>query len=285
MFNSTVLEVCIGLIFTFASVSLIVSSLKEALSTLLGWRANTLLDGIKSLVNDPHFTGLARDLYNHALVNPRSNGEARTTDELSSMPSYIEPQHFASALLESIQKGQTAGQDISHSISLIENTQIKTLLEGIYQRTEGKIDAIQTQLGVWFDTGMDRVSGEYKRRSHYACLMLGLIIAAILNIDAFQLFSVLWKHPTHLAELTAIATLDQSVHPTTLTTLTQLETLPIGWNQMPSLEEVISHLPGWCVTASSTLFGAPFWFDMLQKITQLRGSGKKPALASTPITQ
>ena len=28
---------------------------------------------------------------------------------------------------------------------------------------------------------------------------------------------------------------------------------------------------GWMVTALSTLFGAPFWFDLLQKATNLRG--------------
>jgi len=34
---------------------------------------------------------------------------------------------------------------------------------------------------------------------------------------------------------------------------------------------------GWLVTAVATLFGAPFWFDALQKITRLKGSGPSPA--------
>ena len=33
---------------------------------------------------------------------------------------------------------------------------------------------------------------------------------------------------------------------------------------------------GWLVTASSALFGSPFWFDLLQRMVQLRGTGKKP---------
>ena len=34
-------------------------------------------------------------------------------------------------------------------------------------------------------------------------------------------------------------------------------------------------IAGWIITALSTLFGAPFWFDALQKFVQLRGAGAK----------
>jgi hypothetical protein len=34
---------------------------------------------------------------------------------------------------------------------------------------------------------------------------------------------------------------------------------------------------GWLVTARAGMLGAPFWFDLLQKITNLRGTGPKPA--------
>ena len=33
----------------------------------------------------------------------------------------------------------------------------------------------------------------------------------------------------------------------------------------------------WLITAIATLFGAPFWFDALQQITRLKGSGPSPA--------
>ena len=33
---------------------------------------------------------------------------------------------------------------------------------------------------------------------------------------------------------------------------------------------------GWTITATSALFGAPFWFDWLQTLVQLRGTGAKP---------
>jgi hypothetical protein len=74
MFNSTILDVAIGLIFTFLALSLAVSSTVEAIASFLKLRSATLLEGVKDLLNDQNFRGLAFELYNHALVNPREAG-------------------------------------------------------------------------------------------------------------------------------------------------------------------------------------------------------------------
>jgi len=33
---------------------------------------------------------------------------------------------------------------------------------------------------------------------------------------------------------------------------------------------------GWIITALASLFGAPFWFDTLQQVIRLKGSGPSP---------
>jgi hypothetical protein len=73
-----------------------------------------------------------------------------------------------------------------------------------------------------------------------------------------------------------------------------LGTLPIGWTpkylkrmSMPNPEECegkgwsvvwerISFLLGILITASTAVFGAPFWFDLLQRLIQVRSTGTKP---------
>jgi hypothetical protein len=30
------------------------------------------------------------------------------------------------------------------------------------------------------------------------------------------------------------------------------------------------------ITASTALFGAPFWFDLMQRVVRMRGTGAKP---------
>ena len=43
---------------------------------------------------------------------------------------------------------------------------------------------------------------------------------------------------------------------------------------------VIPKLLGWLLTAFAITLGAPFWFDMLKRVINIRGSGTKP-----PVTQ
>jgi len=79
--------------------------------------------------------------------------------------------------------------------------------------------------------------------------------------------------------------------------LEQLNTLPsplgLGWEK--SLAEqyneaekkwlmVISKLGGWLITALAVSLGAPFWFDLLQKVIQIRSAGKRPNDKPTPTT-
>jgi hypothetical protein len=33
---------------------------------------------------------------------------------------------------------------------------------------------------------------------------------------------------------------------------------------------------GWLMTALTALFGAPFWFDLMQRVVRMRGTGDKP---------
>lgn len=47
------LDVAIGLFFLYFLLSTISSSINEAIANLLGWRAKTLEDAIRSLVDDP----------------------------------------------------------------------------------------------------------------------------------------------------------------------------------------------------------------------------------------
>jgi hypothetical protein len=66
MFNSVIIDFAIGLTLSFLAVSLAASAITEAISSALKWREETLLEGIKALLNDQDFKGIALQLYNHA---------------------------------------------------------------------------------------------------------------------------------------------------------------------------------------------------------------------------
>ena len=275
MFNSTVLEVVIGLVFCYASVSIVVSSINEAIASLFKLRARTLLDGIKALLNDQAFTGLAKDLYNHALVNPRDSGDAQNEKDLVHKPSYIPARNFALAVIDILGKAPQAAAQLEQAIAVVKDPQLRKLFQGMSARAEGSIEKFRDEVAAWFDSGMERVAGGYKRRSQLVCFVIALVIACAFNIDTFHLFKMLWEHPALIAEISALQG-DQLT-----AAVNGLKALPVGWDSSsPPLElsrEWFIRLVGWLLTATSALFGAPFWFDLLQKIVQLRGTGRKPA--------
>jgi hypothetical protein len=108
MFGSSILEVAIGVIFMYLLFSLVSSALNEYISSLLNKRGEELFEGIKNLLNDPNYTGLAQKLYNHGLVDGISQG-SNDPNKRSRRPSYIASKTFALALLD-ILSSQSAAQ-------------------------------------------------------------------------------------------------------------------------------------------------------------------------------
>jgi hypothetical protein len=277
MFNSTVLEVAIGLVFCYASVALITSSIYEAIASQLNFRSNTLLTGIQSLLNATNEGNqkLLLGIYNHALTSPLGDGVANTIEDLKHKPSYMDASHFAVALVDTIRSAPGDFVKLSNDIDAIEDPQIKKLLRTMYDNSAGKIENLHTSLSTWFDAGMDRVSGTYKRQSQRWCFIIALVVTVTFNIDSFNLFTILWQHPAFVSEISSPQTASEAIK--------ALEKLPIGWQTDISLSEhrkmLAEHpitLVGWIITASTSLFGGPFWFDLLNRLINLRGTGTKP---------
>jgi len=277
MFGSTILDLAIGLIFTFLIISLVTSSVTEAFASMLSWRANTLLQGVKDLLNDQNFTGLALSIYNHALVNPRSSGDAEGESKLSAKPSYIDPKQFADALIDVAQLG--AGASVAEMQAKINaavtDPQLNQVLNGIVARSGANLDRVRGEIADWFDNAMDRISGVYKRKTQLWSLAIALILVVLLNVDTVKVAQALWDQPMLVRNLPPA-----SASETAQQALQQLQNLglPFGWDREavhyflngPNFLFVIF---GWLVTAVATLFGAPFWFDTLQRFVQLRGAG------------
>ncbi len=72
-------------------------------------------------------------------------------------------------------------------------------------------------------------------------------------------------------------TADQS-----LTALEQLG-IPFGWQTMPKKEEWINKIIGLVLTTLAVSLGAPFWFDVLNRLIKIRGSGSVPEKADQQV--
>jgi hypothetical protein len=303
MFNSSVLDVALGVVFAFLAVSLITSAVVEAINSIFKLRSRSLLSGVKALVNDPNFTGLAIALYRHAAVNPRSGGASTaggTDAPLKNTPAYIQPRQFANALLDitglsaasATEAARAPGPQavealtnaLDTSLADATNPQIKQLLTDIVQLTRGDIEQVRTETAAWFDGAMDRVGGAFKRWTQLISFIIAFLLAGALNVDTINVATVLWAQPTVANHLQVLACADKDcpdMAKSAADVIAALDnTLPIGWP--PGRLQTFEGYPwaallGWLVTAFATLFGAPFWFDMLQGFVRLKGAGPSPA--------
>jgi hypothetical protein len=354
---SIVLDVAIGLGFTFAILSVIASALKEYIAGMFAWRGTYLSKGIDVILDNrsdvafawggvgaflaAHFTpapappptaatmtstavapvGPAATQALQQVLDVKTHPMMRSTP--STLPSYVSSRNFALAMLEVLRDGSSAPlfSQVQQTIAKLPNGDLKQTLTLFVQDAGGDLDAFRAHLEHWFDDAMDRLSGIYKRLSQYVLLILGLVFAVALNVDSIRLANTLWSEPALRSGLATAAANYQPPAPVSgqdqqdpthaaLETMHHAYTtlyaqhLPIGWT-MPNcppkpharpagcvknisrsrVREVfadagwLSHLVGWLLTAFAISLGAPFWFDLVNKFTNLRASGPTPATA------
>jgi hypothetical protein len=291
MLGSGILDFAIGMIFMFLTVSLAAGAATEALAAAINWRARTLVQGIKTLLNDKDFKLLAREIYQHGLINPRGEG-TKPGEKDRKNPSYIQPDQFAAALFEILNSkpgvtptappaDRTESQIYQLKANVANklnngNPQIKQMLDGIIDRAQGEEEKIRAELSKWFDNGMDRISGFYKRWSQLVSFGFALAIAIALNLSAIDVATSLWSHPVDTTVLAGIKQNDLQGVINELNKLHETTALPTGWPRSDR-STWLTLIFGWSITGFAGLFGAPFWFDLLQQIIRLKGSGPSPS--------
>jgi hypothetical protein len=306
MFGSEMLDVAIGMAFTFLLLSLICSAFNELLETKLKNRAGDLERGITGLLGSN--TGLVSKLYSHGLIFSLYRGTYDEATKKKTLPSYIPSQDFATALTSILVAENTpiTMNGIQATIANIANPQVKSALITLFNDANGDLQKFRKSLEDWFNSAMDRVSGWYKRRTHVVIFALGFSIAVAMNVNSISLAQDLWtnkatrdalvgaaqgyleKHPASAASTPAssnASNLDQGLK----AAIDELKgtSIPIGWSQ-----KVLQNLRtypflwgasflGWFLTACAASLGAPFWFDILGKIVVVRSS-IKPGEKSAP---
>ncbi len=177
-------------------------------------------------------------------------------------------------------------EGVGGAIAAIEDESLKKALTAIWRSVHGDVQAFSEGVERWFDRGMERVSGWYKRRIQIILFVVGLALAVVLNANAITAADRLWKDEGFRRGL--IAQVErQEAEIGASDALDQLETLrfPIGWEASNRPEGVDGWLLsglGWVLTGIAITFGAPFWFDLLNKVSNLRAAGRKPAEAPSP---
>jgi hypothetical protein len=226
VFGSAILEVAIGIIFVYMLVAIICSAVREGIEAQLKTRAAYLERGIRELLHDVHGKGLAKSFYEHPLIyslyaDRYSPGATTTKPDLlakgGNLPSYIPAGNFATALLDIAARGPDTSlasspdspaltlDNVRASILNIESEPVQRVMLTAIDAAQGNHDRARANLAAWYDSGMDRVSGWYKRSSQWIIFWIGLAIAVGLNVNTITIADYLYRDDVARAAIVARA--------------------------------------------------------------------------------
>jgi hypothetical protein len=215
MFGSQILEVGIGLILVFLLVSLILTAVREAIETFHKTRARDLELAIAELLNDREGTGLRKELYEHPLVFSLFPGGAHPTQfdatgkvkhrPCKNVPSYIPREVFSAALQDILQTKAAADAKAGGAAQGADRPHIVKAYEALVAAAAGDAERARKGLERWYDASMDRASGWFKRRTQLMLLVLGVLVAAALNINAIAIAQYLATNEAARSQLVAVA--------------------------------------------------------------------------------
>ncbi len=314
MFGSAALDVVFGLVFTYLVLSLLCTAANETIAGLFAMRARFLERGIQNLLADPEGTDLGREFYEHPLMKSlvRRTGKLTRRESLRK-PSYISSRVFGLVLLDLLGRRAAAaeGSELARDSKAIgaalasirsSHPELERSLGLLWQDAGFEVAAFRASLEKWFDDGMERVSGWYKKRAQLFSVVLGVAIAFGLNVDTLAVAKALWNDDTLRSAVVKQAAAFAQEQPgadagARVKKLEELS-LPIGWTWTDATPEDRSDYPqaikdfpdagplakavGLLLTAIAISLGAPFWFDLLSKVARIRTSGVQPAPAEKP---
>jgi hypothetical protein len=200
MFNSSVLDIAIGLVLVYLLISVVLTSVSEAIEGMLKSRAADLERALGELFQGDQT--MLRDFYNHPLISALYLGGYRGTSAIDAaspagqaaaagqpaapvaqaavpdptggshgnLPSYIPREAFSAAVMDLLNDPR--------------GDRLKQAVDALAARHGVDPAATRRALESWYDGAMDRASGWFKRRTQVRLFILGLAIALIGNVNS-----------------------------------------------------------------------------------------------------
>jgi hypothetical protein len=312
-----IVDVFIGLILVYLLLGMIATSLQEALAAWLNLRGECLRSGLKTLLAHGAAGSMGIDwLYSrvssHSLIQPSGTDRHPSYVAASNFATAL-----VDGLRDGSQSPLFS--QVEASVAKLPPGSAKQALTALLVRAGGDLDLLQTSIEKWFDDAMDRVSGIYKRLANNCMLAFGVVVALLGNIDTIEIALALQRDPVLLQTMVAkaqeiskgavpaaaasaasvsavsasAATSAASAASAPAASLAEVRrqvqeladlNLPMGWTPakfaaLMNPLQLVGKLFGLLITALAVSLGAPFWFDLLQNVLNLRTAGPKPARA------
>ncbi|MFC0555814.1 hypothetical protein ACFFHJ_33425 [Planotetraspora thailandica] len=213
----------------------------------------------------------------------------------------IPPSRFAVALME-IATERGGIEPLMAELDTLKSPLYRPL-KAVWDKANNDLEAFRRGVEEWFDGEMQRLSLLYKRYVRWVVALLSLVVTLFFSMDALEYGKTLLTDSAYRSAVTAFADSGpEALEPLreqcaagqdTYTCVTDVLSTPAfvkifthapvsatmessgpswawhpggWWDRLSSL----GHWPGYLLTLIAILFGAPFWWDMLRRVTGLR---------------
>jgi hypothetical protein len=228
------IDVAIGLVFVYLLLSILCTAMNEWIAGLFRLRAKTLKTAISRLVDEPPATSarevtqgerLSSAILAHPLITSIQDGKRG--------PSYIPASRFVAAFKDTLKQhgvslrgageaskpateppatNVTAGRPIANDLAHVQRQMealrpMRTTVAAVPGDPGAATDdnALDQQLRDWFNQGMERATGWYKRRLMLITIVLAAIVTVVSNADTLVAARILWRDPSVRAAVVAQA--------------------------------------------------------------------------------
>jgi hypothetical protein len=313
---ASAVTIAIAIIGVYIVFALITSHITEAIGSVLQKRGAALYDGIVSLIGDgfavakagglddktaraqadKYEDALVKRMYDHPLITNLSDGKRK--------PSYIPTRAFTLSFLDEFRKlfvtdahgivqalpditatPDVLLEDFVQRIKALPDGKLRQTLTTLLQTTDQEYNRVLLSIDALFDSSMQRISGMYKRWAAIVVAVVAAILVVLFNVDTLMIITQMANDQAKAQALAAAAqqlksTTDISTDISTL--LGYVPTLNLGWTSVSgwTTGTWAAKIAGLFISWFAVMLGAPFWFDVLQRLVPVRMTGDKPATAS-----
>jgi hypothetical protein len=317
---STLLDVALSLVFVFFVFSLFVSGLVEFINGLVEKRAALFQAAMDKLLGTRQAEAFFRqgivaikEEKRRLFKRPISylSGDSFSTALVALL---------VEASGESPQTTEATLRAVRTALGQEKFNQLRTIIEPILHKID-TFASFKHELEVWYAGYMEQVSGWFKQYTQRIVWTVSILVTLLLNVDTIRITKQLYADPRLRDSLVnqAIAASQQRAYadsaafrkflekqnappgafrPQTLADTVQRRSfyvqylkesvqglgIPMGWKtELPLGQQWTAwSLVGWALTAAALSFGAPFWFDLLVKIVNIRNTARRPEPPGKP---
>jgi len=297
---------------TIASLTKLRASLlgKGVLWLLQGKNATATANAGSALEFHPQVDQVASEVMAHPMINGAASGGAAAAIPprifaLTLLDVLYKTTGTAGTIEQAAKAPTEPGfsfDDARQSINKLPDSPLKNSLLLVLADAERRSVAVEDALAQWYDQGMARVSEWYRKRIQRITLGVGIFVAVVVNANTIHIAEVLWQDDiarqvtlntalqaakeatpgtgcAPVAQQQGDAAVAESIRCQTeaaMQAFRSVGALPIGWaqdiNEIGNQKGWPTLILGWLITGFALQMGAPFWFDLLQKVMKMRSN-------------